>query len=94
LAKQTGAQVITNFEVANWLSAKGVERCMGLNHGSSMMPFGELTYTWATHSSSLPDGTYGGNPGGFLIKKTSGTFYYAGDTGLHQEFKTLGVYGP
>jgi len=46
----------------------------------------------AQHSSSLPDGTYGGNPMGFVVESTEGNFYYAGDTALTYEMKLIGDY--
>jgi L-ascorbate metabolism protein UlaG (beta-lactamase superfamily) len=44
----------------------------------------------AEHSSSLPDGTYGGNPMGFVIESSDKNFYYAGDTALTYDMKLIG----
>ena len=46
--------------------------------------FGEFTVkcTAAQHSSGLPDGSYGGNPMGFIVTSNEGSFYYSGDTAL------------
>ena len=46
--------------------------------------FGEFTVkcTAAQHSSGLPDGSYGGNPMGFIVTSSEGSFYYSGDTAL------------
>jgi len=48
-----------------------------------------IGYTTAIHSSILPDGTYGGNPGGFLITNEEKSFYYAGDTALTYDMKLI-----
>ena len=47
---------------------------------------------FATASSSFADGTYGGNPMGFLIESSEGNFYYAGDTALTYDMKLIGEY--
>ena len=51
-----------------------------MNHGGAKaFDFGNVKYVNAIHSSALPDGSYGGNPGGFVIESAQGTFYFAGD---------------
>ncbi len=82
IAKRTGAKVIAMLEVINWLGEKGVENVHGMNYGAVDMEFGEVRMVIAGHSSSMPDGSYGGNPAGFVIKTEEGSFYYAGDTCL------------
>ncbi len=83
IARRTGATVIANFEVAQWLSAQGLAKVHAMNHGGwAKFGFGRAQYVNAVHSSSLPDGSYGGNPGGFVIESTRGRFYYSGDTAL------------
>ncbi len=57
--------------------------------GGYNFPFGRVKMTDAIHSSSLPDGTYGGNPGGFLVKTKDGSFYYSGDTALTYSMKLV-----
>jgi len=91
LAKHTGATVVSNHEICNWLLRQGVAKTHALNHGgSARLDFGRAMFTAAVHSSSLPDGTYGGNPGGFLVQTAEGDFYYAGDTALTQDMKLIG----
>ncbi len=92
IAKNTGATVIGGIEVINWLSAKGVENAMGINFGSIELDFGRLSFVPAAHSSSLPDGSYGGNPGGFVIASTNSNFYYSGDTSLSAEMQMIPYY--
>lgn len=91
MAKRTGATVIANWEVADWLGKQGVEKTHPMNIGGGHnFPFGRVKMTNAVHSSSLPDGTYGGNPGGFLIETKEGNFYYSGDTALTHSMKLIG----
>lgn len=95
IAKRTGCQVIANFEVCNWLGAKGVENTHGMNPGGGYnFPFGRVKMTIAHHSSSMPDGSYGGVPGGFLIHFNEGTdIYLAGDTALTYDMRLIGEAG-
>ena len=91
IAKRTGATVIANFEVAEWFAKQGVEKTHGMNLGGAFLfPFGRVKMVPALHSSVLPDGTYGGNPGGFLVESESGNFYYSGDTALTRDLKLVG----
>jgi L-ascorbate metabolism protein UlaG (beta-lactamase superfamily) len=82
IAKNTGAKIISNFEIVthyNDLDIKGHP----MNHGGSwVFDFGKITMTNAIHSSSFPDGKYGGNPAGFIIETNEGNIYIAGDTAL------------
>lgn len=91
LAQRTGAMVISNFEISEWLTAKGVARTHGLNHGGARtFDFGRVKFVNAIHSSMLPDGSYGGNPGGFVVQTALGNFYYSGDTALTLDMKLIG----
>lgn len=91
IAKRTGALVISNFEIMGWLSNQGLQNLHPLHiGGGNQFPFGRCKLTIAHHGSSLPDGSYGGNPGGFLLKLNNGkTIYYAGDTALTYDMKWL-----
>ncbi|MEI8293359.1 MAG: metal-dependent hydrolase [bacterium] len=83
LAKQTGAKVVANWEIADWLGRQGISNTQPMNHGGTIaLPCGKAKMVNAIHSSSLPDGTYGGNPAGFVMETPEGSFYYAGDTAL------------
>ncbi len=91
IAQNSGATVIAIYEIANWLTQKGLQKVIPINIGGKLqLPFGQLRMTPALHSSSLPDGTYGGNPAGYVIQNNEKTFYFAGDTGLSYEMKLLG----
>ncbi len=83
IAERTGALVIANFEVANWLSSQGAKNVHAMHIGGAYeFPFGRVKLTIAHHGSALPDGSYGGNPAGFLITMEGKKIYYAGDTAL------------
>jgi L-ascorbate metabolism protein UlaG (beta-lactamase superfamily) len=91
IAKNSGATLISNYEVVTWFSAKGLENVHPLNHGGGCdFHFGRVTYVSSIHSSMLPDGSYGGNPGGFVIKTPDGSFYVSGDTALTMDMKIIG----
>ncbi|MEM0999782.1 MAG: metal-dependent hydrolase [Bacteroidota bacterium] len=91
LAKQTGATCVANFEIATWLGNQGVEKAHPMNHGGKWkFDFGTVKMVNAIHSSSFPDGSYGGHPAGFIIKTPSINLYYSGDTALMQEMKFWG----
>jgi len=96
IAKRTGATVITNFEVGEWLKRNGVaaNNVVGMNPGGGIaQPFGHVKFTIAHHSSSMPDGTYGGVPGGFLLKLADARVYFACDTAAFLEMKMIGSGG-
>lgn len=89
IAKNTGAQLISNFEIITWFNEKGFEG-HPMNHGGKFkFDFGTVKYVNAVHSSVLPDGTYGGNPGGFVIWDSNKAIYIAGDTALTQDMKFI-----
>jgi L-ascorbate metabolism protein UlaG (beta-lactamase superfamily) len=91
IAKRTGAVVIANFEVAEWLEKQGLKHVHGLNHGGGHnFDFGRVKFVNAIHSSGLPDGTYGGNPGGFVVESADGNFYHSGDTALTLDMQLIG----
>lgn len=91
IAKRTGAKLVSNFEIITWFANQGIDNGHPMNHGGEWeFDFGTLKYVNAIHSSVLPDGTYGGNPGGFIIRTKENTLYYAGDTALTYDMKLLG----
>ena len=91
IAKRTGAPVIAPFEVGSWFQTKSVQNVHAMNHGgTAKFPFGTVKLTAAIHSSSMPDGSYGGNPCGFFVETGAGSFYYSGDTALTMDMKLIG----
>lgn len=94
IAARTGATVVSNYEICEWLSRKGVEKTHGMNIGGGYgFPFGRVKLTIAHHTSMLPDGAYGGQPSGFLISFAEGMAYFACDTGLFYDMKLIGAKG-
>lgn len=89
IAKNTGAVIVSNFEIANHYEKKGIE-VHPMNHGGSWkFEFGKVKYVIAHHTSSFPDGSYGGQPGGFVIESEHKNIYIAGDTALTMDMKLI-----
>lgn len=94
IAKRTGAKVISNFEIANWLQKQGLKNVHGQHLGGGFNhEFGHLKLTIAHHGSGLPDGSYGGNPAGLLITAGGKKLYFACDTALFLEMRLYGEEG-
>ena len=94
IAKRTGALVIANFEIQNWLAAQGVENTHPMHIGGGRdFNWGRVKLTMAQHGSMLPDGSYGGNPCGFLFYLEDKKIYHACDTGLFYDMKLIGEEG-
>lgn len=93
IAKRTGAEVISNFEIANYFKAQGVTAHDLHIGGSKVFPFGRVKLTIAHHGSSFPDGSYGGNPAGFLLWIGKKVIYDSGDTALFYDMKLIGDEG-
>jgi L-ascorbate metabolism protein UlaG (beta-lactamase superfamily) len=94
LAERTGALVIANFEIANWFEAQGIKAHAQHLGGGFHYPFGYLKMTLALHGSGFPDGSYGGNPCGFLLTTPDNKrIYMACDTGLFGDMKLIGEEG-
>ena len=89
IAKNTGAIIVSNAEIAEYYDAKGFTT-HPMNHGGKWnFDFGTVKYVNAIHSSSFPDGTYAGNPGGFVIESQHKNIYIAGDTALTMDMKLI-----
>ncbi|WP_447642483.1 MULTISPECIES: metal-dependent hydrolase [Chitinophagaceae] len=94
IAKQSNALVITNPEIHAYLEKQGVTNVHELNHGSPVpFDFGKVRAVNAIHSSGLPDGSYGGNPMGFVITSNEKNFYFAGDTALTMDMQLIPLFG-
>jgi len=90
LANQTGAPVVCNWEVSEWLGRQGLTNLAPMNHGGSKrFGFCRVKMTSAIHSSTMPDGSPGGNPGGYVVELAEGAFYYSGDTALTMDMKLI-----
>jgi L-ascorbate metabolism protein UlaG (beta-lactamase superfamily) len=96
IAKRTGAAVLANYEVTEWLKREGVaeDKVVAMNPGGAVaQPFGRAKFTIAHHSSSFADGSYGGVPGGWLLDLHGPRVYIAGDTALFLDMKLIGLGG-
>jgi L-ascorbate metabolism protein UlaG (beta-lactamase superfamily) len=94
IAKRSGAMVVSNAEIAGWAEKNGA-KAHPLNTGGGYdFSFVHARQTIAFHSSSFPDGAYGGNPNGFIFTLRSGQrVYFAGDTALFSDMTLIGDYG-
>jgi L-ascorbate metabolism protein UlaG (beta-lactamase superfamily) len=89
IAKQSNATIVSNFEVATHYENKGF-KVHPMNHGGRWnFNFGSLKYVNAIHTSSFADGSYGGQPGGFVLSADNKHIYIAGDTALHMDMQLI-----
>lgn len=88
IAKRTGAVIVSNYEIIVHYQNLGLKG-HPMNHGGSWeFDFGKVKYVNAIHTSSFPDGKYGGQPGGFIIEGDK-TIYIAGDTALTYDMRLI-----
>ena len=91
IANNSGAKVVSNFEIITWFQNQGLTNLHPMNIGGAWkFEWGKVKYVNAIHSSAMPDGSYGGNPGGFVVTTDEGNFYYSGDTALTLDFQLIG----
>ena len=91
IGKRTGAQLVGMVEVLAWFEQKGLNAPYAFNLGGTVqLPFGSVKMVAAAHSSSMPDGSYGGVAAGFVIEAEGKTIYFAGDTALTYDMKLIG----
>lgn len=90
IARRTGAKVVCNWEIHEWLNRQSITQTHPMNIGG-YWNFGGFAVKCvnAQHSSGLPDGSYGGHPMGFIVYSEEGNFYYSGDTGLSTEMQLI-----
>ena len=89
IAKQHDATIVAIYEIADlFTKTQNVESTVGMNIGGQIeLPFGSVKMTPALHSSQLPDGSYGGEPAGFLVTIQGTRIYFACDTALFSDMK-------
>ncbi|HRO45139.1 metal-dependent hydrolase [Agriterribacter sp.] len=93
IATRTGATVVCSFEIHVWLNNQGITHTHPMNTGGKwVFDFGTVKCVVAQHSSGLPDGSYGGNPMGFVFTTGEGNFYYSGDTALTLDMQLVPQY--
>ena len=94
IAKRSGALVVCNFEMGDWYLAHGVQNVFQGNPGGTFSnDWMSAKWTIAFHSSSFPDGAYGGQPNGFVIRGGGAVLYHAGDTCLFSDMRLIGDEG-
>ena len=90
IAQRTGAKVLGNWELYLWFNKSDLQNTHPINPGGQYtFDFGTVKCFAAQHSSSLPDGSYGGVACGFAFQTATGSFYYSGDTGLTLDMKLV-----
>jgi L-ascorbate metabolism protein UlaG (beta-lactamase superfamily) len=94
IAKNNGCQIVANFEISNYLADKGLETHAMHIGGAHTFEWGRVKLVPALHGSSMPDGSYGGQPAGFLIWMGGKAVYYAGDTAVHSDMALYGRLNP
>lgn len=91
IAKRTGAQLVGNHEITQYAKKKGLENVQPMNTGGAwQFSWGKAIQTYARHSSSFPDGTYGGNPNGYVLHIEDRCVYNTGDTAAFSEMGWIG----
>jgi L-ascorbate metabolism protein UlaG (beta-lactamase superfamily) len=90
IAKANNATIVAPNELAIYCAGKGAQTHPMHIGGAHAFPFGRVKLTIAHHGSIAPDGTYTGNPCGFLITMDGKTLYHPGDTGLFYDMKLIG----
>jgi L-ascorbate metabolism protein UlaG (beta-lactamase superfamily) len=90
IARRTGAKALGGWELYNWFNTNGLTNTHPINPGGKYdFDFGKVKCFTAVHSSSLPDGSYGGTPAGFAFDTPDGNFYYSGDTALTMDMQLV-----
>lgn len=90
IARRTGATIIGNWEISEWAIRNGHNGTHPMNIGGYFhFDFGTVQMVKAVHSSSFPDGSYGGQAAGFIIQSEGRTFYYSGDTALTLDMQLI-----
>lgn len=95
IAQRTGAAIVANYEVATWFEKQGATKTHPMNPGGKWnFKFGSVKFVSAVHSSSMPDGSYGGQAGGFVVQTNDEQFYYSGDTALTMDMQLIPMFSP
>ena len=90
IAKQTDAMCVGAAEIGDWFMKKGIKKVHPINPGGPIkFDFGSVRGVTAVHSSSFDDGSYAGNPLGFVFTSDDGNFYFAGDTALTLDMQLI-----
>jgi L-ascorbate metabolism protein UlaG (beta-lactamase superfamily) len=93
IARRTGAMVIGVWEIAQWAGRLGLNAHAQNTGGGFQHPFGHVKFVRADHSSSFPDGSYGGQACGIVLSAMGKRLYFAGDTALYSDMRLVGAMG-
>ncbi|MFM8577640.1 MAG: metal-dependent hydrolase [Planctomycetaceae bacterium] len=94
IAQRLQIPVVSNWEIAQWLMARGVAECRAMNIGGRMsVPGGTAKMEMAFHSSTMPDGSSGGSASGYILELDGSRIYFAGDTSLFSDMERIGRMG-
>jgi L-ascorbate metabolism protein UlaG (beta-lactamase superfamily) len=89
-----GVTIVAIWEISDYFSKKGFQ-CHPMNKGGWWtFDFGRVKMVQAVHSSSFPDGSYGGEPVGFVFDTPEGVVYVAGDTALTYDMQLIPITCP
>jgi L-ascorbate metabolism protein UlaG (beta-lactamase superfamily) len=95
IAKKSGAIIVSNYEIVNYLGAQGCNGHPMHIGGGHQFPFGHVKLTIAHHGSTGPNGEALGNPVGIVLTMSGKKVYHAGDTGLFMDMQLIGdAWGP
>jgi L-ascorbate metabolism protein UlaG (beta-lactamase superfamily) len=92
LQQKLGCTVLGMVELIGWLTRNGVDegKAVGFNKGGTVEVAGvRFTMTNAFHSSSMPDGSYGGEAAGYVIEADGVHLYFAGDTAVFGDMQLI-----
>ncbi len=89
LASGKEVLLVSNFEIVSYYAERGCKG-HGMNIGGQyLFDWGTVKMVNALHSSAFPDGSYGGNPVGFVLWNEEGCVYIAGDTALTLDMQLI-----
>jgi L-ascorbate metabolism protein UlaG (beta-lactamase superfamily) len=91
--EKRGATIIGTWEIGGYAQKHGAQKVVQMNMGTFKQPWGSLKFVPAWHSSSFPDGTYGGMPCGVVLTLEGKKIYHSGDTALFSDMKLIGDMG-
>ena len=83
------AVIVGIWEVHDHYSKKGYTTHPMNKGGWWQFDFGRVKMVNAVHSSSFPDGSYGGEPAGYVLDTADGVIYLAGDTALTYDMQLI-----
>ena len=89
MSNNADATIVGIWEIHDHYSKKGFKTHPMNKGGWWNFDFGRVKMVNAVHSSSFPDGSYGGDPAGFVLDTSDGVLYIAGDTALTMDMQLI-----